>query len=98
MPEHFSNKYEHFVFPGRQPTHWFRFRLLTYERYLLQMAQFIPHGAISSSEIELISFILWRLTYKLTCRPPECPAISAAQPLAVKLSTWLEALYVDFTL
>lgn len=31
-------------------------------------------------------------TFKLTCRPPEFAAISAAEPLAVKLSDWLSCL------
>jgi len=50
IPEHFPNKYEQLLFPGRQPMHWLRFKLLTWERYRLQMAQFIPQGAISSFE------------------------------------------------
>ncbi len=57
IPVHFSNKYEHLLFPGRQPMHWLRFKLLTRARYRLQMAQFIPHGAISSFEIGFNFFI-----------------------------------------
>ena len=31
-PEHFSNKYEHFLLLVRQPVHWLRFKLFTYAR------------------------------------------------------------------
>jgi len=65
IPEHFASRYSHPLFLGRQPTHWLRFKFLTWERYLLHMAQFIPHGAIRSFEIESVSFILF-LTAELS--------------------------------